>query len=95
MKEYIDKAEAIKALTSSADYIADALERLDKIPTEDVAPVIHGKWYYDPDGVDWGLGAWRCDQCGERNNNIGGPKNVNPLRWAGSKFCPNCGSKMF
>ena len=33
MKDLIERDAAIKALTQSADYIADALERLEKVPT--------------------------------------------------------------
>lgn len=55
----------------------------------------HGHWFYDPDGMDWGIPAWRCSECRCRNDNI--PPNLermNPLRWSGSKYCPNCGATM-
>lgn len=55
----------------------------------------HGHWILDPDGMDWGIPAWCCSECHCRNDNI--PPNiekVNPLRWSGSKFCPNCGAQM-
>lgn len=55
----------------------------------------HGHWVLDPDGIDWNIPAWCCSLCGCRNDNI--PPNLektNPLRWSGSKFCPNCGAKM-
>lgn len=55
----------------------------------------HGHWVLDPDGMDWNIPAWCCSVCHCRNYNI--PPNiekVNPLRWEGSKFCPNCGAKM-
>ena len=55
----------------------------------------HGHWVFDPDGMDWNIPAWRCSVCTCRNDNI--PPNLektNPLRWSGSKFCPNCGAKM-
>ena len=55
----------------------------------------HGHWVFDPDGIDWNIPAWCCSECHCRNYNI--PPNiekVNPLRWEGSKFCPNCGAKM-
>ena len=52
-------------------------------------------WEYDPDGLDWGLGAWVCSSCHCANNNIPVMNPViNPLRFAGSKFCPNCGKTM-
>ena len=61
-----------------------------------------GQWIYDPDGMDWGLPAWRCSECKGRNDMIptsiqykDGPRRVtDPYRWAGSSFCPNCGTKM-
>lgn len=54
-----------------------------------------GHWVFDPDGMDWNIPAWRCSICGCKNDNI--PPNLektNPLRWSGSRLCPNCGAKM-
>ena len=63
-------------------------------------------WEYNPDGIDYGIGAWECAKCHCRNDMIptmitqGTDKppimheNINPLNRAGSKFCPNCGRKM-
>lgn len=59
-------------------------------------------WVYDPDGMDWGLPAWKCSKCNGRNSMIpthlifkGKARQIeNPTSWAGSKFCPNCGSEM-
>lgn len=53
-----------------------------------------GEWKYNPDGMDWGLGAWQCSLCGCNNNNLPMDKNIKPLRWAGAKYCGNCGAKM-
>lgn len=61
-----------------------------------------GEWIYDENGMDWNIPAWRCSNCGGRNDMIpistqykDGPRRVvNPYIWAGSKFCPNCGAKM-
>ncbi len=63
-------------------------------PPADVAPVKHGKWIWNPDGMDWGLGAWECSECACRNNNLGMNSKMNPLMFSGSKYCPNCGAKM-
>lgn len=53
------------------------------------------EWYYDPDGMDWDLGAWRCSACHTRNANLPNDNNkVIPLRWSGTKYCPQCGAKM-
>ena len=53
-----------------------------------------GEWHYNPDGMDWGLGAWQCSVCGCNNNSLPMDKNIKPLRWAGAKYCGNCGAKM-
>ena len=55
---------------------------------------IEAEWKYNPNGMDWGLGAWECSMCGCRNDCLPMDKNINPMRWAGAKFCPNCGAKM-
>ena len=63
-------------------------------------------WEYDPNGMDWGIPAWRCSECGCRNDMIptyvsnakGKPpithEYINPLSWAGTKYCPGCGRRM-
>ena len=63
-------------------------------PTVDVTPAVHGRWYYNENGRDFGLGAWACSCCDTCNHNIPGNPNINPYIWSGSKFCPNCGAKM-
>lgn len=63
-------------------------------PAADVAEVKHGKWIWDPNGMDWGLGTWQCSECACRNNNLPVNNRINPLVFSGSKYCPNCGAKM-
>ena len=56
-----------------------------------------GKWKLDPDGMDWNIPAWRCSECGFVANYIGVEANGfgnNPMNWAGSKFCPQCGVRI-
>lgn len=67
---------------------------LAEIPAADVAPVKHGKWVWNPNGMDWGLGAWECSECACRNNNLPMNNKINPLVFSGSKYCPNCGADM-
>lgn len=70
-------------------------EQLDNAPTLNVAPVVHGEWMWDADGVDWGIGSWRCKNCHERPNTYWQyDRIINPLRFAGSRYCPNCGAVM-
>lgn len=70
------------------------LEQLDAIPEADVAEVRYGEWVYDPDGCDWGIGAWRCSLCSAKNDNLGISRDINPYWFEGSKFCPHCGATM-
>ena len=64
------------------------------MPVADVAPMKHGKWIWNPHGMDWGLGAWQCSECHNRNSNLPMDNKINPLAFSGSKYCPNCGAKM-
>lgn len=65
-----------------------------RLITADVAPVRHGKWIYNPNGMDFNLGAWECSVCTQRNNNLPCSRNISPYICVGSKYCPNCGAKM-
>jgi hypothetical protein len=73
---------------------SDAIERIGSMSCEGYRKQSEGEWHYNPDGMDWGLGAWQCSLCGCRNDNLPMDKNIKPLRWAGSKYCPNCEAKM-
>ena len=61
---------------------------------QDVVEVVYGEWEFDPDGNDWGIGAWVCSKCRAKNDNLGIDTNINPYLFAGSKWCPQCGAKM-
>ena len=77
------------------DNILTAIEDiLSDIPSVDVTPTKYGKWKWNPNGVDWGLGAWQCSECGCRNHNLPMDNTINPLVFSGSKYCPSCGVKM-
>lgn len=54
----------------------------------------YAEWEYDPNGMDWGIGAWRCSKCRACNHNLGFDNRFSPYVYAGSKFCPNCGMPM-
>lgn len=72
------------ATKAVAEKLAEENERLRDV----------GEWKWNPDGMDWGLGAWQCSKCCCKNDNLPTDENIKPLQWAGSKFCPNCGVKM-
>ena len=69
-------------------------------PKVEAKAIEYAHWVYDPDGLDWGLGAWVCSSCHMKNDNIPVPAlnpdiaRLNPLLYSGSKFCPNCGKTM-
>jgi|GEM_PF-2062021 len=76
------------------DAINTAINCLRKIASSEYAPVVHAHWEYDKDGIDWGLGAYLCSNCHTRNNNLPANTKINPLAFAGSHYCPQCGAKM-
>lgn len=76
-------------------YLFDVRKAIDQTPTADVVEVRHGEWHYNSDGTDWGLGAWECSLCGCKNDNLPMDEKINPRVWAGAKYCPNCGAKMY
>ena len=114
MSEYISREDLLKEVGElnavsfyelnehSNDAYHDIKNLIEHIPSVDVVEQKTGKWEYDPNGMDWGIGAWVCSECGGRNDMIpavlrgadGHEQKVNPYRWAGSKFCPNCGARM-
>lgn len=89
--EYIKREDAIVAYEKASINT----ERLKAIPAADVRPVVRGRWEWDDDGMDWGIGSWRCSQCHTRPETTWQTmKDIIPLQWCGSKFCPNCGADM-
>ena len=73
------------------------IERLREIaqePNANVREIAYAEWYYDPNGMDWGLGAWKCSKCHTKNDNLGMGNDINPYMFSGSKVCPQCGAVM-
>ena len=65
------------------------------IETAPTIDVVHGEWIWDIDGMDWGIGSWRCSKCHARPNTYWQcDSTINPLMFVGSSYCPNCGVKM-
>ena len=104
MADYIDREAAKEELCSWCvnfllctrdDDDCSIRSGLNAIPAADVKPVVRGKWEWNPDGMDWGLGAWVCGKCQSRPetwwNTV---KECHPLRCSGSRYCGNCGAKM-
>ena len=97
MIKYIDCEYAKKLLRDEAyfnPYFRQeqyAIEVLNKMPVEDVAPVIHGKWLEDEEDVKWGNSLIKrfCSNC-KKTAYWDEEKYCFVL----FKYCPNCGAKM-
>lgn len=97
------EASAVQDMLDDAQCISDGEYcymcsddiNIDKVPTVDAVPIVHAYWYWDKDGMDWNIGAWRCSACHNRPNTIWETeKNLHPRRWSGSAYCSNCGAVM-
>ena len=68
-----------------SDGFAEAKQKLPK----------RGEWIWNPDGIDFGIGAWVCGNCRTKPNTFWeGMHDIKPLRFSGSRYCPNCGADM-
>ena len=92
-KEYIER-EKLNDMLEDFCVNESFYDALQTIPAADVVPVRHGRWIYNPNGMDFNLGAWECSVCTQKNNNLPCIRNINPYICVGSKYCPNCGAKM-
>ena len=72
----------------------DVVRYLATLPTVDAVEVVHGQWEYDPNGCDWGIGAYRCSHCGNRNGALPCNEDAYVYSYACSRYCPYCGAKM-
>ena len=107
-KTYIDREAALNKLrqirddyrsryngteaAAIAEYCRDAL--IDIPTAADVEKVRHACWVWDENGMDWGLGAWKCSGCHRKPETWWETDKGSPSRCAGSNYCPNCGAKM-
>ncbi len=89
MAEYIDREALLEDIQAAVEnggmgsMVAGALKRyVTRVPTADVAPVVHGRWEWDTEDI------YRCSNCAEKSHVkevMGHPE------W---DYCPNCGAKM-
>ena len=91
MAEYIDR-EAVLEILSGKNAAWDGYVKVKNLPIA-FRPV--GEWVYDENGMDWGLGAWRCSVCHAKPETWWeADKRNNPYRCSGGHFCGNCGADM-
>lgn len=96
MDKYIKEIDLVDAIEWDADLEVWTLkdDDLENFPAADVAPVVHGRWIYDCDATDWGIGGYICSRCKIKNNNLPCNRFKMVSVFSGAKFCPNCGAKM-
>ena len=95
MAEFVEKdtiKEYLKRVIFGADQKLDRW--VDDMPVADLRPVVRGRWVWDENGVDWGIGAWRCSACWVRSPMWWNTERTSPMNKNGHCFCPNCGAEM-
>ena len=63
-------------------------------PAVDAEPVRHGRWVFDKNANDWGIGGYVCSECKAKNNNLPCTEVAVPSMFMGTKYFPSCGAKM-
>ena len=94
MSDYIDR-EALKEVFEEDGHLSAYVEEMiDSIPAADVRPVVRAHWYWDKDGMDWNIGAWRCSACEAMSPMWWNTDRGSPMHKSVHKYCPNCGARM-
>lgn len=100
MAEYVNKAAAVSIVSAmgrntDCDCVKKRLEkaakRISLLSSVDAAPVVHGRWDGEGDGLADGeivLDVWYCSECGHCIDDGTDDPCVLP------NYCPNCGAKM-
>ena len=96
MDGYIEREAVLEMLKRECSpkvfaYLAD---QVNAIPAADVRPVVKAHWYWDKDGMDWNIGAWRCSACKAMSPMWWNTDRGSPMHKSGHNFCPNCGADM-
>ncbi len=94
LRECTAEQNGEKTLWCQAADVIDDLLYICKRQAEEMMPVVFGRWYWDKDGMDWGIGAWRCSACEAMSPMWWNTDKGSPMRKSGHRFCPNCGARM-
>ena len=94
IKSYCNGCDNYNGVRCSSCMIDYAIIAVDAVLAVDAEPVRHGKWVYDPNANDWGIGGYICSECHVKNNNLPCSNVANPMIFVGTKYCPNCSAKM-
>lgn len=89
MSRYIDADELIKIGLQDGAYEYVSVQEIADFPTEDVAPVVHGKW------IMLNPSLARCSACGGYESTNGRDLTMKGIIFKEIKpYCPHCGAKM-
>lgn len=90
--EYIDREAALTAVDETyLDYLAVVKAAVLKIPSADVAPVVHGRWIIGTDNDDFDV---KCSKCEWTDIfEVAGIATVERIAKA-MHYCQNCGARM-
>ena len=81
--EYIHREDAIRlAEQGQVQGFPWQFQMLLRLPSADVAPVIHSRWIKTADGAE-------CENCGRE-----AVYQIVDDHWEYENFCPHCGAKM-
>nr|DAU26028.1 MAG TPA: zinc-ribbon containing domain protein [Caudoviricetes sp.] len=90
----IMQAKGEMAMGTPANVFYCAAHMLEMMPAMDAEPVRHGRWVFDKNANDWGIGGYVCSECKAKNNNLPCAEVAVPSMFMGTKYCPSCGAKM-
>ena len=102
MAEYISREAALNAVRKAfiwakrqEDQYDESVRQIERIPASDVREVVKAHWEWNPDGMDWDIGAWCCSECKSKAETWwANDSKYNPLHCSGGHFCGNCGADM-
>lgn len=89
-----DRAMHSDALEAIEDLELQVSNQEEKIKQLESKLAESGRWLYDINAQDWGIGGFRCSKCDAVNKNLPSDNKIHPSWFAGSNFCPNCGIRM-
>ena len=90
--EYIRRQDAVMQLSHNKSRgddewelaVASDMDIIRKLPSADVAPVVHAYWIPQKENYEFKEAWMKCSACGYPVS-----------KWTGNtNFCPNCGAKM-
>lgn len=88
MDEYIKREQALKLLESAQAWnwsMYTLYDEMKDLPSADVAPVVHGKWEFEPETINT-YSVLKCSKCGWWTLDLSVDGSYH--------HCPNCGAKL-